>query len=148
MHPPNYFELFGTMFQLCCWQRFLFEKVEQCESGLALLWRTGLSDQERRMRSCKLSKNKTWFDQCRAGALTRTLEKPQRNMLNKRELVKLDVEVARLKARLGQNDGLLGTLFIANPFAAWAHDFQIRNDIDPQSFRSGMLLHAPNIFSA
>ena len=27
-----------------------------------------LSDQERRMRSCKLSKNKTWFAQCRAGA--------------------------------------------------------------------------------
>jgi hypothetical protein len=59
------------------------------------------------MRSCKLSKKK-WFAQCRAGALTRTLEKPQRDMLNKRELVKLDVEVARLKARLGQNDGLLG----------------------------------------
>ena len=30
--------------------------------------------------------------------------------------MKLDVEVARLKARLGQTDGLLGTLLIANPF--------------------------------
>ena len=47
---------------------------------------------------------------------TRTLEKPRRDMLNKRELVKLDVEVARLKARFGQTDGLLGTLLIANPF--------------------------------
>ena len=37
-------------------------------------------------------------------------------MKDKRELVKLDVEVARLKARLGQTDGLLGTLLIANPF--------------------------------
>ena len=50
---------------------------------------------------------------------TQTLEKPRWDMLNKRELVKLDVEVARLKARLGQTDGLLGTLLIANPFAAW-----------------------------
>ena len=80
------------------------------------------------------------------GPFTRTLEKPQRDMLNKRELVKLNVEVARLKARLGQTDGLLGTLFIANPFAAWAHDFQIRNEKDPQSFRYDMLLHVPNIF--
>ena len=79
---------------------------------------------------------------------TRTLEKPRRDMLNKRELVKLDVEVARLKARLGQTDGLLGTLLIANPSAAWAHDFQIRNEKRiAQSFRNVLLLHFPNIFS-
>ena len=50
MHPPNYFELLRTisnyvrtMFELCCWQRFLLEKVgaqakvrswRSCESGL------------------------------------------------------------------------------------------------------------------
>jgi hypothetical protein len=68
-------------------------------------------------------------------------------MLNKRELVKLDVEVARFKARLGQTDGLLGTLLTANPFAAWAHDFQIRNEKDPRSFRNVLLLYFPNIFS-
>ena len=67
-------------------------------------------------------------------------------LLNKRELVKSDVEVARLKARLGQTDGLLGALLVANPFAAWAHDFQIRNEKDPQSFRNVLLLHFPNIF--
>ena len=100
------------------------------------------------MRSCALSKKKLGLLSAGPRPFTQTLEKPRWDMLNKRELVKLDVEVARLKARLGQNDGLLGTLFIANPFAAWAHDFQIRNDKDPQSFRYGMLLHAPNIFSA
>ena len=89
---------------------------------------------------------KTWFAQCRAKAFHRTLEKPRRDMLNKRGLVKLDVEVARLKARLGQTDGLLGTLLIANPFAAWAHNFQIRNEKDPRSFRNVLLLYFPNIF--
>ena len=39
-----------------------------------------------------------------------------------------------------------GHCSLANPFAAWAHDFQIRNEKDPQSFRNVLLLHFPNIF--
>ena len=143
MHPPNYLELCSNYVAGSVFFSKKWSSVSQdwpCFEGPASTIRKGEWE--------VASYQKKWFAQCRAGALTRTLEKPQRNMLNKRELVKLDVEVARLKARLGQNDGLLGTLFIANPFAAWAHDFQIRNDKDPQSFRYGMLLHAPNIFSA
>ena len=91
---------------------------------------------------------KKWFAQCRAGALTRTLEKPQRDMLNKRELVKLDVEVARLKARLGQNDGLLGhcSLLILSLHGPMISKSEMTKT--HRVYRYGMLLHVPNIFSA
>ena len=137
------------MFELCCWQRFRLKgAVVWVRIGPAL--QDGPhSDQERRMRSCTLSKKNLVCSVPGQGLSPGHLRSHDGicwTLLNKRELVKSDVEVARLKARLGQTDGLLGALLVANPFAAWAHDFQIRNEKDPQSFRNVLLLHFPNIF--
>ena len=118
----NYFELFRTisnyvrtMFELCCWQRFRFK-------GGVVWVRIGPALQDGPQRSGKANeklraiKKKLGLLSAGPRPFTQTLEKPRWDMLNKRELVKLDMEVARLKARFGQTDGLLGTLLIANPF--------------------------------
>ena len=146
MHPPNYFELFGTISNYFAFGLFLPSNgLERFKCTVKASYRPQRSGKAN--EKLHAIKKKLGLPSAGPKPFTRTLEKPRRDMLNKRELVKLDVEVARLKARLGQTDGLLGTLLIANPSAAWAHDFQIRNEKDPQSFRNVLLLHFPNIFS-
>ena len=102
------------------------------------------------MRSCTAIKKSLVCSVPGQGLSTQTLEKPRWDMLNKRELVKLDVEVARLKARLGQTDGLLGTLLIANPFDILSLHGPMISKSEMRKIHgvsvNVLLLHFPNIF--